>query len=103
MTGTDLEKQFHEQMLGVYRAALDHCNYRAVRFLQMVTERGGLQAAKDLLHGNRYPEGLTELWKCGCLEISMEALIREKPWRELFTNQEVTVAEKRLRELRFLK
>ena len=99
MAPTDLEKQFHEQMLGIYRAALDRCNYRAVRFLQMVNERSGVQAAKDLLHAQRYPEGLTTLWECGCLDVSMEALVRKEPWRQLFTEEELAVAEKRLKDL----
>jgi hypothetical protein len=98
----DLEKQFHKQMLGVYRAALVRCNYRAIRFLQMVHERGGVQAARDLLHTEHYPEGLTALWECNCLDISMEALIRKDPWRQLFTDQELAVAEKRLKDLGYL-
>jgi hypothetical protein len=98
----DLEKEFHKRMLGIYRTALDRCNYRAVRFLQMVHERGGAQAARDLLHALHYPEGLTKLWECNCLDISMEALVIKNPWRQLFTEEELAVAEKRLMDLGYL-
>ena len=65
----------------------------------MVNERGGVQAAKALLHSTRYPEGLTTLWRCSCLDISMEALVINEPWRQLFTEDEISVAEKRLNDL----
>jgi hypothetical protein len=99
MPPNTLEKQFHEQMLGIYRAALDRCNYRATRFLQMVNERNGVQAARDLLHAQHYSEGLTTLWECNCLDISMEALVTKEPWRQLFTEEELAIADKRLKEL----
>jgi hypothetical protein len=103
MAPADLEKQFDEQMLGVYRTALERCDYRATRFLQAVHEKGGVQAAKDLLHTRRHPEGLTALWECGCLDISMEALLLQDPWRRLFTDEELAVAQKRLEDLGHLK
>lgn len=43
----DLENQFHRAMLGIYKTARSRCRYNATRFLQMVTEYGGLQAAKN--------------------------------------------------------
>ena len=98
-----LEAVFHQEMLGIYDSAKDRCGYTASRFVQMVHERGGIQAAKDLLHSPHYPEGLTTLWECGCLDISVEALVLKEPLRQFFTDEELAVAEKRLRDLGHLK
>jgi hypothetical protein len=98
-----LEVAFHQEMLGIYESAKDRCSYTASRFVQMVRERGGIQAAKGLLHSSHYPEGLTTLWECGCLDISMEALVLKEPWRQFFSDEELAVAEKRLHDLGHLK
>jgi hypothetical protein len=46
---TDLENQFHQAMIQVYKDAKRECNYTATYFLQMVNERGGLATAKYLI------------------------------------------------------
>ena len=45
---TDLEIEFHDAMLSIYRRAKTECGYNATRFLAMVSERGGLDAAQTL-------------------------------------------------------
>lgn len=97
-----IEADFHRAMLGIYQSALSECGYRATRFRQMVNERGGLRAAKELLHSGGYSEGLTALWEYGRLDLSMEALVLQKPWSSLFTKEELAVARKRLHDLNYL-
>jgi hypothetical protein len=49
---TDLkakEAAFHEAMLEIYQRWKAECGYKATRFLQMVRNRGGVEAAKKLL------------------------------------------------------
>jgi hypothetical protein len=96
---SQLEQRFHQKMLEIYQRAATECSYRPIRFLQMVTERGGLVAAKDLLHAPRPAEGLTILWEHGRLDLSVEALVCEEPWRSLFTPGEIAEAKKRLKDL----
>ncbi len=98
-----LKLQFHEEMLSIYRKANFECGYNATRFLQMVNKQGGLRAAKTLLNAGGYSEGLTALWERGRLDITMEALVLKKPWTELFTKEELSVARKRLNELGYQK
>ena len=50
-----------------------------------------------------YSEGLTALWERGRLDITMEALVLKKPWTELFTEEDLSVARKRLYELGYKK
>ncbi len=97
--GGDLEARFHQQMLLVYKKAKDECHYNATRFLQLVGEQGGLQAAKTLLHADGYSEGLTALWKLHRLDISMEAVVIREPWCQLFTEEELATARNRLQDL----
>ena len=92
----DLEAAFHQEMLNVYERAKKECRYNAIRFREMVTDHGGLAAAKSLLASKHHPEGLTRLWKEGRLDISMEALVLTDPWRSLFAEEELLIAQKRL-------
>lgn len=94
-----IEAMFHEEMLSIYRKAKYECNYNATRFLQMVTEQGGLVAAKTLLHAQGYSDGFTALWECKRLDLSMEALVLQEQWSKLFTVEELAVARERLQEL----
>ena len=96
---SDLEKKFHQQMLGIYQTAKSECGYNATRFHQMVNDGGGLATAKALLASNQFSDGLTKLWECQRLDISMENLILKSPWNDLFTDGDLAVAKKRLTDL----
>jgi hypothetical protein len=50
----------------------------------MVSDQGGLQAAKSLLHSEGSSEGLTALWELARLDITMEAVAIQQPWSQLF-------------------
>ena len=93
-----LEKQFDRAMHSIYENALGKCGYKATYFLQMVQDFGGLQAAKTLLHKPGLQYGFEALWGCGCLDLTMEALILKSPWNQLFTEEEKGIARKRLRD-----
>lgn len=95
----ELERRFHQEMINIYRRAKTECDYNATRFLQMVTELGGLQAAKALLHAPGLSDGFTALWERGRLDLTMEALILQASWNGLFLAEELTVAKKRLQDL----
>lgn len=92
----DLERQFHEEMVGIYRAAVE-IGYRATRFLQMVIDHGGLEAAKRLLRAPEEHSGLTRLWELGRLDISVEALVLQERWDTLFSDEERQKARDRLK------
>jgi len=96
---TDLAQGFHQEMLGVYERVTAACpGYRPTYFLQMVVDRGGLDAARALLAQERVSDGFTELWKRRRLDLSMEALVLQPRWRPLFTTAELTEARRRLTE-----
>lgn len=98
-TLSKLEMAFHERMRQIYDQAKSECGYSANRFLQMVNAEGGLEAAKKLLSSDGYSEGLTRLWEEKRLDISMEATVLQDPWSGLLTEQELSIASKKLEEL----
>jgi hypothetical protein len=98
----NLELAFHERMRQIHEQARTECDYKATRFIQMVNADGGLQTAKKLLASKGYSEGLTRLWEEKRLDISMEATVLKDPWCDLFTEEELSIARKKLEELGYL-
>jgi len=93
---SDLEAQFHQAMLDVYKNAKTECQYNATYFLQMVIDKGGLAAAKHLINSDTPSEGFTKLWECGHLDLTVEAVALNPIYAELFTEEELTKARERL-------
>lgn len=95
-----LEDRFNEAMRGVHVSALRDCGYRATRLLTMAAQMGALKAAERLLDTEvAISYGLEELWPCSRLDLSMEAVITEGDWGNLFTEAELAVARDRLSRL----
>ena len=94
---TELENEFHEAMVNIYRRANNEANYDARRFFQMVSERGGLNAAKMLINSSTVSDGYTALWEKRRLDLTVEALVSEtKKYHSLFTPEELAICAKRL-------
>lgn len=99
--GTDspipnIESDFHNEMVLIYKKAKEQCHYNATYFLRLVSEVGGLQAAKILLSADAPQYGFTKLWEYGRLDLSMEVLVLKPHYRILFTEDELKIAKKRL-------
>jgi hypothetical protein len=90
------EAEFNEAMLTIYKRARTECRYTPTRFLQMVSEQGGLQAARSLLASAQVSEGFTTLWEKRRLDLSLEALVLRQEWRDLFSDEERAIARQRL-------
>ena len=98
----ELQQQFHQEMLSIYDSGLKlKPPYRAKLFLQMVSEHGGKITANRLLATPKPSSGFTELFLRGKenLKLSVEYLVLKSPWRELFTDEQLAIARKRLREV----
>lgn len=100
---TELERNFHQAMLGIYEAARRlKPPYNATRFLQMVNELGGKTAADTLLATSEPSDGFTELYLRGKhLELSVEYLVLRNPWRSMFEQGQLAEARKRLKDREF--
>ncbi|MGD9582656.1 MAG: hypothetical protein AB7V26_03150 [Lysobacterales bacterium] len=100
---SNLEEQFHAAMLQIYElAARLKPPYRATRFLQMVQSQGGKAAADQLLSTSNPSDGFTELFFRGKenLKLSVEYLVLQAPWSELFSQDQLAKARKRLLDVK---
>ena len=101
MTDTDLsrlEKQFHQDMIGIYETAKRELHYNASYFIRMVDENGGLRAAQKLLWAADVSSGFTVLWEYQRLDLSVEALVLQEKYVSLFTDDERIKARDRLEQ-----
>ncbi len=97
-----LESKFDDAMHGIHRAAGElNPPYLAHGFLGMLRRNGGKETAERLLAKDRPSDGFTELFLRGPqnLKISVEYLVLCSPWRQLFTDDQLTIARQRLREV----
>lgn len=101
MEDKTLEVRFHQEMLDTYYEAARALHYRAVRFLNMVNENGGIKTAKTLLQSDEISYGLTELYLGGRLDISVEALVLKPEYATLFSNEERAKARAHLAEVHY--
>jgi hypothetical protein len=88
--------QFHEAMREVYRRAKRECNYSATRFLEMVSDKGGVATAKHLLCASDIQYGFAELWERRRLDLTVEAHVLKPEFESLFTPEERQEAYRRL-------
>ena len=95
----DLEERFNQAMLDIYKIAKSDINYSANYFLQMVSELGGLEAARRLLAKTELSDGFAELYLHDRLDLTVEAHVIRPEFRALFTAEELRIAEKRLRDM----
>jgi hypothetical protein len=94
-----LKDEFHQECLDGYLQAKKELGYNATYFLQVVSEHGGVQAAKMLLNKREVPEGLMTMWHLGRLDMSLENGVLNPRYVSLFTAAERDIARKRLRDL----
>lgn len=92
-----LEIEFHEAMLDIYRRAKSEAKYNAQRFLQMVVDHGGIEAARMLIYADTVSDGYTALWERERLDLTVEAMIVESAeFHPLFTKDELAICSRRL-------
>ena len=100
MSVDDLKMEFHEAMLKIYRRAKDEAGYNATRFLRMVSEHGGVGAAKKLIP--EMSDGFTALWNRERLDLTVEALIIDTPkFHPLFSDAQLAICRKRLEDCEY--
>ena len=94
-----LENEFNEAMLDIYKRAYQECKYNASYFIRIVNDRGGLGTARYLLSTDDPQSGFDVLRELGRLDLTVEAQVVKPRFRPLFTENEVSVARRRLDEL----
>lgn len=95
----NLEERFQSQLINIYERAKVECDYNAIRFLQMIHEQGAIETARKLIMSPDLSQGITALWECGRLDITVEALVLREPWSQLFPEEVLTTAREKLNQL----
>lgn len=95
----DVRSDFERAMKDVYVRAKKEANYTAGFFISMLTTYGGLETAKRLLASQEMHSGFTALYERGRLDLTVEALVVQRKYSELFTDEEMDTAHRRLRQL----
>ena len=98
----DIEEELTDALEGTVDAARKR-GYVPTYFLQMLGELKGRETAKRLLATSELQTGLFELWNLGLLHASMEAVVLQDKFRDLFTAGEIAEAHRRLEELGYFK
>jgi len=92
-----LADEFSRAMFEIYRRAKAEAKYPANIFLQMLTDRGGLDTAKFLINQPQPSDGYTHLYERGRLDLTVEAeVVENEKWHSLFTSEEIAKARRRL-------
>ncbi|MFG1895649.1 AAA domain-containing protein [Micromonospora zamorensis] len=92
-----LEALFHREMVRICQRARDEASYHPSLLLRLVTEKGGLASARQLLHSPAVSDGFTALWERGRVDLTTEALALRPEFHALFTEDELTVARSRVK------
>jgi len=99
MKKDDLEREFQSAAIEMYLAFLKGCGYNEKVFLKMVADSGARKAAKALLASRRGVQpGLRGLNRLDRLDLSVEHLVIQPRWRDLFDDDERKEARMRLKK-----
>lgn len=96
-----LENEFTEELLRLYNVTGEALGSWPTRTLEKIKLVGGLQAARDALKPTAgIAPGLRRLAKEYRLDLSLEDLVLQEPWCQLFSDAELSVARERLAVVR---
>lgn len=86
-----------EKFIAAWRAARENAAGKGVR-MRPVEDSEAMKTAHRILSGNRLSDGFNELKAKGLLKWSLEALVTDKRFTALFTDEEANEALMRLLE-----
>jgi len=95
---SDLRREFAGRMTDVYRRGLAEVGYNAAYFRSMLAEHGPLATAHKLLAAPAVSDGFAALWEHGRMDLTVEAVVVEPQFAELFSADEIAVARRRLEQ-----
>lgn len=98
MKTRDLEREFQIAAVETYLAVLKECRYDERVFLRMIAESGARNAVKSLLGATHVQSGLRGLRRLGRLDLSVEHLVIQPRWSDLFAKDERDAARERLKK-----
>lgn len=98
----ELSDQFDDVMLKLYER-MKLAGFRTPRFLRMVRELGGVEAAKRMVHKRNGTVRFRGLVEERQFKLTVEWLVTRPKWKPLFTADDLRIARARLKEAKSLK
>lgn len=84
-------------MVDTYQRSLAEANYNAAYFRSMIAQLGAVETARKLLASPAVSDGFAALWERG-MDLTIEALVIEPEFAELFSEEERDTAPCRLEQ-----
>jgi len=82
-------------MVELWRRAKTEAGYNATRFLTRLSEHGGVATARRLVAASTPSDGFTALWEKGRLDLTVEALVLDPTYHDLFDEDLRQAAQRR--------
>jgi len=89
---------FEKRIWNAIKIMNEKHNYNPTILIDMINKYGGIEAVQRLINSSEPTYGYTKLWELKALDLSLEAIILEKEWFELFTEGDRIKARNRLKE-----
>ena len=96
---TELEIDFKMALLNAVDICIRLYRYRPTYFLRMLDNYGAVGTATQLATAIKFHEGFTKLWELGRLDLTVEAIMLRRPYRQLFPKEVLDKASDRLKAL----
>ncbi|MCL2007895.1 MAG: hypothetical protein FWG77_07385 [Treponema sp.] len=77
--------------------------YKPTVFINMINDHGEVEAVRRLINNPQASYGFEKLWRMNALHLSLEAIILEEEWIELFSEDERVRARRKLNQCGYKK
>ncbi|SEP88043.1 hypothetical protein SAMN04488583_1340 [Mycobacterium sp. 88mf] len=101
-SASDIAAEFAQRMKAVYDRGRSEAGYPASYFLSMLAQYGPQDTAHRLLASPAISDGFAELWERRRLDLTVEAIVIEPQFAELFSEGEIEVARRRLEQFGYV-
>lgn len=98
--GLVLESDLYMDLLELYKKADIECNYRPEKYLNFISVKGGINAAKELIKEENEIFDIRILKEKDRLDLTVEALITKSKYKKIFTREEIDICKKRLEKFK---
>ena len=93
-----LKKSFHQEMIALYKRMTKELKYKSPRLMDLINKYGGYEAAVKYITTENNVQDFAVLWENERLDLSVEALITNVRYRDLFMDDIVKYCDRKLEE-----
>lgn len=86
---------FHQAAASLINS-IENRVYRPNYFISLMAESGAYEAARQVIHSQNIPDGFLTLQQAGQLRLTIEALVLQPEWADLFEPETLQAARHRL-------